>query len=327
MTVLIFGTGYLGAALAADRLARGRRVVGLDNGFSTDRAALERLASDAGGRFTLLAGDVRSAADVERAFAAAAPVETVFMLAAQASAHPQAAPPEYTEETNLRGPRLVFEAALRHDNPPVIYGSSFHVYGSALEGRVDEDRRYGAVRDLSHLSKIYVEKLAEMYALGRGLRVAPVRLGVVYGVGPVTKQEPRFVTVPHAFCLRALAGEALEVHAGGLRPMAFVHLDDAVDALLRAAPDESGGRADSGVYAPANAASEVATVTVVARLVEQAAAARGLAVTVRLPEGGGQPSFAVHSRLFAAGWQPRRTLAAAVPEILAHYRARQEGGI
>ena len=91
-----------------------------------------------------------------------------YLLAAQASAHPQAAPPEYTEETNLRGPRLVFEGALRHGRPPVVYGSSFHVYGPGLQGEVDESRPYGALRDLAHLSKVYAEKLGEMMALTEG---------------------------------------------------------------------------------------------------------------------------------------------------------------
>ena len=303
MPALILGLGYLGAALAARLLARGDTVVGLDNGFATDWPALERLAARADGRLRLIGGDVRDAAAVDGAFAAARPIEVVFLLAAQASAHPAAAPPEYTEETNLRGPRVVFDAAVRHGSPPVVYASSFHIYGGSLAGQVDERRPYGAVRDLAHLSKIYAEKLGEMYATVHGLPVAPVRLGVVYGLGPVTKRDLRFVTVPHAFCLRALAGSPLEVHPSGTGPIAFVHLEDAVEALRLAGSSAArGGRhqwrgplvaaplAGSG-YAPANAAAEVATALDVARYVTRAAAAIGLDVPVHVRSpGAGAPS-------------------------------------
>ena len=119
----------------------------------------------------------------------------------------QAAAPEFTEDTNLRGPRLIFETAAGQGAPPVVYASSFHVYGPAPQGNVGEHSPYGAIRDLSHLSKVYAEKLGEMFSMTRDLPVSPVRLGIVYGVGPVMKTDLRFVTVPHAFCLRALAGK------------------------------------------------------------------------------------------------------------------------
>ncbi|MGH2354689.1 MAG: NAD-dependent epimerase/dehydratase family protein, partial [Chloroflexota bacterium] len=269
----------------------------------------------------------------------------------QASAHPEAAPAEYTEETNLRGPRFVFEAALRHRSPPIVYGSSFHVYGSGLAGEIDEGRPYGVLRDLSHLSKVYAEKLGELYAATRGLSVTPVRLGIVYGLGPVVKRDLRFVTVPHAFCLRALAGQPLRIHPSGMAPLAFVHLDDAVDALRLAAEPRG--------YAPANAAAEVATALEVARLVQAAAWSSGRDAIVQthapdspalgqeaaappapLPSprvgeasegaerrgpapGGvrGHP-FIPTSRLSVEGWRPQRRLAETVPAIFDYYASR-----
>jgi len=323
---LIFGVGYLGSALARALAGQGRTVVGLDNAFSTDWSVLEQLAAQLGGAFQVLRGDVRHIADIERAFAAAAPVEVVYLLAAQASAHPAAAPAEYTEETNLRGARLVLEAALRHGAPPVVYGSSFHVYGPDLHGTVDESHPYGLVRDLAHLSKIYVEKLGELLAATRGLPVAPVRLGIVYGIGPVMKHDLRFVTVPHAFCLHALAGRPLEVHPSGRLPLGFVHLEDAVEALQLAAEGMAGA---GGVYRPANAVAETATALDVAQAVQAAMAARVEARGVQVPEvvgpGSdclpGKPGYRVASRLHARGWQPRRRLVGEIPRLLDYYAA------
>ncbi len=323
MATLIFGLGYIGAALASELRRSGRSVVGVDNGFATDWPALERLGDGPGGRFRLLRGDVRQAPDVTAAFLAAGTgeegVDAVYLLAAQASAHATAAPAEYTEETNLRGPRLVFEAALRHGSPPVVYGSSFHVYGPQPGGEMDENHPYGPLRDLAHLSKVYAEKLGEMYATTRGLTVVPVRLGIVYGLGPVIKRDLRFVTVPHAFCLRALAGEPLPIQSGGLAPLPFIHLPDAVGALRLAAESSSAGG-----YLPANAVSEVATAVDVARLVQQAAWAAGRDAVLRFhtPQPAAPPAvtpLVVRSRLEGVGWRPEGRLATEVPSIWTHY--------
>src|SRR5215208_894393 len=203
------GIGYIGAALAEALLADGEHVVGLENGFSTVPEVVNRLARHP--RFTLVRGSINSERTVERAFQAASDaaeggVDAVYHLAAQASAHPQAAPPSYTEQTNLVAPRLVYEAAVRHGARTFVYGSSFRVYGDDVSGVVGEDTPYGRIGDLAHLSKVYAEKLLEMLAGQHAVPVANVRLGVVDGLGPLMKDDPRFLTVPNLFCLRTVAG-------------------------------------------------------------------------------------------------------------------------
>ena len=313
MPSLILGVGYLGSALAARLCAAGQSVVGLENGFATPWDTLTGFSERLGGRLTLLRGDVRDAGALEQAFAAAEPVDAVYLLAAQASAHAGAAPPEYTEETNLRAPRLVLDAALRHGSPPVVYGSSFRVYGAPLSGLVDESAPYGAFRDLSHLSKVYAEKLGELYAHTTGISFAPVRLGIVYGIGPVMKRDPHFVTVPHAFALRAVRREPLPVNPGGADPLGFIHLDDAVEALIAA-------RAPG--YAPANAVSELLSVLDVASAIAGAATERGWECAVHAP-GAMIPTAGpqVSSRLLASGWRPARSLVETAGELLDYYAA------
>src|SRR5207302_987452 len=160
----------------------GHRVVGLENGFSTVPEAVTRLGRHP--RFTLVRGSINSARSIERAFQAARQasgdgLDVVYHLAAQASAHPEAAPPAYTEQTNLVAPRLVYEASLRHSARALVYASSFRVYGDDLAGTVGESTPYGRIGDLSHLSKVYAEKLLEMLAAQHPVPVANVRLGVV----------------------------------------------------------------------------------------------------------------------------------------------------
>ena len=320
MTVLVLGAGYIGAALIASHLQSGDRVVAMDNGFATDWDAIERLMD--GGPAKLVRGDIRDACSVASVISDAWPVRVVYLLAAQASANPDAATPEYTEETNLRGPRLVLEAvrdaarAAGSPPPPVVYGSSFHLYGPGLLGEIDEACPIGPQADLSHLSKVYAERLGEMHANRDGMTVVPVRLGIVYGIGPVTKRDFRFVTVPHAFALRRLGGLPVTVNPSGARPLAFCHLDDAVEAL-RLAPVGIA----PGAFAPANAATEVLTVPEVLFRVDASAREFGVAV----PDAGlGEPTapagrFRVHSRLASVGWHPNRDVAGSMPGILRHY--------
>lgn len=314
MAVLITGIGYMGAALAETLLVRGERVVALDNRFSTDERAIERLVA-AGLEF--VAGDVAETADVEAAFVRA-PIDTVYHFAAQASAHPDAADIAYTERSNLQGPRVVLDALLRHGTGTIVYASSFKVYGERLTGTIDERQPYGSFRDMSHLSKVHAEKLIEMYAGLHGLRCLALRFGIVHGLGPVFKTDPRFMTAPNKFCRQAARGETLAVFGGGRAPAGWVHVADAVAATLAAAahPGFTG-------YRPLNVVSEVASVAQVATLVRAAAAQRDLPVQI----DGLDPTnlidkaalFTVTSPLDALpNARPRHTLRDSLPVVLDH---------
>lgn len=310
--------GYIGAELARQLLAAGETVVGVDNFFSTDAGTVRALAARPG--FTFVRGSIASPRTLERAFAAA-PVETLFALAAQASAHPAAASPRYTETTNLLAPRFLFEAAAAHGVRAVVYASSFRVYGDVPLWQARETDHYGRFGDLSHLSKVYAEKLLEMHAHRRGLLGRSLRLGLVYGVGPVMKTDARFMTAPNKFCLQAVRGETLAVSEGGLRPQALIHVADAARALRYAA-----ALPDTAPYLALNAVAEAATMLEVAEIVQREAAAVGLTVRISSPSGaataeaGGGP---VPSRLAESGFAPSRALGEGLRETLDFFLQRE----
>ncbi len=311
------GLGYIGAQLASDLLRQGERVVGLENFFSTDAAAVRALAARPG--FTLVRGSITSPRSLARAYATA-DIATAYLLAAQSSAHPQAASPRYTEFANLLGPRLFAESARAHGVRSLVYASSLRVYGDIPPWQARENDCYGRFADLSHLSKIYAEKLLEMYATQSGPRARAVRLGLVYGVGPVMKTDPRFLTAPNKFCLQAVRGETIVVSEGGLRPQGLLHVADAAQALRLAA-----SLPESTPYLAVNAAAEVATMLSVARAVESSARKRGLDVRVTARGESAAPGdggAAVPSRLVEAGFRPRRALAESMDETLAYFLAR-----
>jgi nucleoside-diphosphate-sugar epimerase len=99
--------------------------------------------------------------------------------------------------------------------------------------------------------------------------------------------DPAFMTVPNLFCQRAARGEALHVLED--RPLGFIHVDDAVSALLLAAERVS-------TWEVVNAAPEVATIGQVARTVQRLGQERGLRVELS-GAAASEASFRVQSRL------------------------------
>jgi nucleoside-diphosphate-sugar epimerase len=310
VATLLTGVGYIGATLIrrlAERGIQAAPIVVLDNFFSTSREqVLAALPADC----QLIEGDVADPSAVARAFDAVGQSDdvVVYHLAAQPSAGIAASDPDTTERSNLIGARVVLEAARAHD-ARVVFGGSFRVYGDELTGQtVDERTPYGGVGDLSHLSKIYVEQLARMI----GVRFVSVRLGVTYGVSPIMKTTRAFMTVPNLFCQRAAHGEVLQVLED--RPVAFIHVSDAAEALLLAG-DRLGGHEQ--VWEVVNAAPEVATIGQVARHVQRLAHERGMSARI---EGAAvsEANFTVQSRL-DADFTPSHTLANDLGEVLAFF--------
>lgn len=228
-TLLILGAGYVGAAIAARALDEGRDVVMADNWFATRRDELAALEARGARVFT---ADVRSRQDVDGLLQWRP--ERVVFTAAQASRPLSFEDPEYTEQTNLVGPRIVAEAIAAAGGAPLVYASSLHVYGGGLTGEVDAERPYGPQGDLAHLSKVYAELLLRMEADRHGYALSLLRLGIVYGPGPVEHTRPESVTVVDKFRRLAAAGEPLPLDDGGRATIGVVHVDDAARIFLEA---------------------------------------------------------------------------------------------
>lgn len=255
MRLLILGAGYLGARLGELALHAGHELVLADNWRVTAREQLAGLEAR-GARVETL--DVRDADAV--GVLARERFDRVHLLAAQASRPLSISDPGYTEQTNLVGPRVVAEALVAAGGtpPPLVYGSSLHVYGPDLSGEIGVDAPYGRQGDLAHLSKIYAELCLELYAHRHGFDLALLRLGIVYGPSPVEHDRPESQTVVDKFRGLAAAGEELTLDDGGRATIGVVHVDD-VARILLAAPHGPG-------ITRANIAAETVTVGDVARL-------------------------------------------------------------
>ncbi|HEX2988375.1 MAG TPA: NAD(P)-dependent oxidoreductase, partial [Chloroflexota bacterium] len=295
MSSLVTGIGFIGSRLVGLLLDRGETVVGLDNLFSTDREAIRQLASRPG--FTFLEGDVADEDAVRRAFDVGDHIDTVYHLAAQSSSNPAAAPMSYSERANLVGPRVVLEQACASGTSTFIFGGSLQVYGRQVSGVIDESHPYGPILDISHLSKLYVEKLMEMFAINRGLRCVSARLALVYGVSPVTKSDPLFMTAPNKFCRQVARGESMRVDASAFNPTSMIHVDDAARGLM------SLSAWPRPAYSAVNLLGETASVAETARLVQEIASHRGLVVRLDYPQGEARLQLLPSQRFAEVGLQ------------------------
>lgn len=244
-----------------------------DNWFATERSQLADLEAR-GARVET--ADIRSREDGRRLLAKRP--DRIFLLAAQASRPLSEREPDYTEQTNVTGTRLVGELAREAGIPQLVFGSSLHVYGANLSGEIGPKTPYGAQRDLAHLSKLYGEQALAIAAASGGFQLSVLRLGIVYGPSPVEHEAAESQTVVDKFRRLAAAGEELPLEDGGRATIGVVHVEDAARALLEAGPGTE------------NVAAETVTVADVAALARGAEPAGGAAFTVASP-------FSYHHRL------------------------------
>ena len=267
--LLILGVGYIGAAVAARALDAGTEVTLADNWSATEEAQVAPLRNK-GAR--LVTADIRFPHDVDMLLGDAP--DRIVLLAAQASRPLAFEDPEYTEQTNCTGIRHVAESIGSAGGPPVVFGSSLHVYGGGLSGSVGHDRPYGEQGDLAHLSKVYGELVLKMHARRGDVPLALLRLGIVYGPSPVQHDRPESVTVVDKFRRLAAVGEPLALDDGGQATIGVVHVDDVARILLEEPPE--------GITA-ANVAAETITVADVAALAEGREPQGGATWTVDSP--------------------------------------------
>ncbi len=287
-----------------------------DNFFSTDEKDLDRFAGDP--NFEIVRGSVTSSSELAHAFEAARPVEVVFNLSAQASANPAAAAPEYTEDTNLRGPRLVCEAVRKYGVRRLVYASSTRVYGEPLPEVVTEQTPYGRFSDLSHLSKCYAEKLLEMLCAGDELTGISLRLGLAFGVSPVMKSDYRYMTAPNKFALQAVRGERLTVNSSNW--LGAIHVADAAAGFIYLAglPSEPG-------YHLFNLAPIIVRIDEIAQMVATEAGGKGrpTAIDADVSTRVSRAKPTIRSKLTERGFEPKRTLQSGISETYRYFATRR----
>ena len=225
------GAGMIGSAIVDLLLARGvPNVVVLDD-FSRGRMANLEPAL-AGGRVTVVSGDIRDRKLVARVMAG---VDLVFHQAAIRITRCEAEPREALEVL-VDGTFNVVEAAVASGVPRLVAASSASVYGLASTFPTPEDEHPYANRTLYGAAKSFNEGLLRSFADAHNLDYVALRYFNVYG--PRMDTTGTYTEVLVRWMERIAAGEAPLIYGDGSQTADFVYVDDVARANLIAAGSE-----------------------------------------------------------------------------------------
>ncbi len=247
--------GFIGSHVVDRLLARGERVVGIDNfdefyDPAIKRGNLEQARSN--DAFVLVEGDIRDRELVRKTFADES-VDRMIHLAARAGVRPSLEQPELYADVNVRGSAVLFEAARDLELAKVVYASSSSVYGGNTKVPFAEDdfvdhpvSPYAATKKANELQ-------AHVYSHIYGMTMIGLRFFTVYG----PRQRPEMAI--HKFTRLIEEGQALPFFGDGSSSRDYTYVDDIVDGVLAALDRGEGYR----VYNLGESAT-----TTLARLVE-----------------------------------------------------------
>ena len=249
MKVLITGAaGFIGSALALRLLARGDRVIGVDNLNDYYDVALKeaRLARTQGHpEFVDLRLDIEDGAGLRNAFETHRP-DRVVNLAAQAGVRYSIENPMAYVGTNLVGFANILECCRHTDVGHLVYASSSSVYGANTAMPFSVHHNVDHPVSLYAASKKANELMAHTYSHLYNLPTTGLRFFTVYG--PWGRPDMALFKFTRAI----LAGEPIDVFNYGRHRRDFTFVDDIVEGVIRVLdrvpegnPSWSGDRPDA----------------------------------------------------------------------------------
>ncbi len=320
------GAGFIGSHTCLVLLEAGHSLVVLDNFSNSAPEALRRVQELAGpeaaGRLTVVKGDIRSAADLECAFAAAPgdrPIEAVIHFAGLKAVGESVRDPLRYWDVNLAGSRQLLATMQAQHCRTLVFSSSATLYGYPQVVPIPETAPIQPINPYGHSKAAVEQLLADLSASEPGWRIARLRYFNPVGAHPSGRIGEDPSGIPNnlfPFVSQVAVGrrEALQVFGGdwptpdgsGIRD--YIHVMDladghraALDVLLAEPPQLLTLNLGSGVGH---------SVLEVVRAFE-AASGRPVPYTVVQRREGDAASTVAEPRLAAErlGWCTQRGLA------------------
>jgi UDP-glucuronate 4-epimerase len=326
--VLVTGVaGFIGMHVARQLLARGERVIGIDNfntyystGLKEDRLA--EIEREADGRFTMLRLDF---ADHSALVAALddKQFDRIVHLGAQAGVRYSLENPHAYVQSNLVGHVNLLEVARQRRVDHLVYASSSSVYGggATLPFRVDD--RADHPLSLYAATKRADELMSETYAHLYRLPQTGLRFFTVYG--PWGRPDMAMWLFTDAILL----GRPIQVFNGGDMRRDFTYVDDIVAGVLGCLdnpPSDDGVIKAGGSHGPhrvyniGNHRSEPLDRLVA--LIEQACGRAAVRVDMPMQPGDMKDTFAdIDAITRDIGFTPTIGIDAGVPRFVDWFRA------
>jgi UDP-glucuronate 4-epimerase len=232
MSILVTGgAGFIGSHLL-DRLAERdeQDIVCLDNFDPFYEESVKRgniAAALAGGRVTLVEGDIRDDELVQQVFDRHE-VTHVVHLAARAGVRPSIEQPQFYEEVNCLGTLNLLEAARTHDVQKFVFGSSSSVYGVNSKIPFTEDDPITQPISPYATTKRAGELHCHVYHHLYDLPIVCLRFFTVYG----PRQRPDLAI--HKFTRLMAEGEPIPMYGDGSSQRDYTYFSDIVDGIIAA---------------------------------------------------------------------------------------------
>lgn len=314
--VVTGGAGFLGSALVESLVGIGCRVIVIDDFSGGDRGNLPQNDT----RLEVMTAKVGEAAARAMILEAIEGATFVFHLASPIGVG-RAHGDRFGVTRNIVDAGSMIADACRLFRCPLLYTSSSEVYGAGRAGRISEDEPL--VTDIRPrwcyaVAKAAIEHLVAGLFFQFDVPVWIVRPFNMTGA----RQRPETGLVVPTFARAALRGQPLVVHGDGSQMRAFLHVADAVDALLLIAgcPALQGRPVNLGGSQPWRIGD-------LAQFICDAAET-GASVLYKRPEDVYGNDFApAHDRLpdtsllaATTGWRPTRSMHQAVLDCMNHLR-------
>lgn len=231
MTIFLTGVaGFIGAHVASKLLARGERVIGLDNlnayyDPALKHARMAALVDHPNFRFTHADLSDREAMAALRS---ETDIDRIVHLAAQAGVRYSIENPRSYADSNLVGHTEVMELARHLGVRHMVYASSSSVYGGNTSIPFKETDRTDDPVSFYAATKKACEALSTSYAHLYALPQTGLRFFTVYG--PWGRPDMAYMI----FTQKMLAGAPIDVFGEGNMGRDFTYIDDIVDGVIAA---------------------------------------------------------------------------------------------
>ena len=319
MTVLVTGVaGFIGFHVARALIARGERVVGVDNlvpyySVELKRARLEQLDGD--GRFAFHQADVAEAEAMAEVLAAHPQIDRVVHLAAQAGVRYSLENPRAYIRANVKGQLVILELCrhlpgLRH----LVYASSSSVYGGNRTLPFSVDDRVDGPVSLYAATKRAGELISHAYGHLFSLSATGLRFFTVYG--PWGRPDMS----AYIFTRAIFDGKPIPVFNNGEMMRDFTYIDDIVHGVLAALDrpaDEAGP--PHRLYNLGNHRSEPLMRLI--GLIEQAVGRKAEIEFLPMQPGDVKETYAdIDSSRRDLGFHPETTIDEGIPRFVSWFR-------
>ena len=229
------GAGFLGSHLCDELLARGNRVICVDNLETGSLANIEHIRDE--DRFEFLGIDIIDPYFVDE------PIDFVYHLASPASPIDYLRLPLHTLKVGSYGTHHTLGLAKKH-RARFLTASTSEVYGDP-EQHPQKESYWGNVnpigpRGVYDEAKRYAEALTMAYHEQQGVDTGIVRIFNTYG----PRMRPNDGRAVSNFMRQALAGEPITVFGDGQQTRSFCYVDDLIRGIVLLA--------ESGEHMPVN---------------------------------------------------------------------------